>query len=130
VTDVRTTAPLQPIEVLCGGFPCQDLSVAGKGAGLAGAKSGLFFELARVARKLRPKLIIMENVPAVRKYRTVIEDALHEYGFRWITFSATTAGAPHLRRRVLSGPSRAPVANADRREPQRGGGSDELVRAP
>ena len=51
--------------VITGGFPCQDLSVAGKRAGLAGSRSGLFWEIIRLAKELRPKFLILENVPGL-----------------------------------------------------------------
>lgn len=56
---------LQPVELICGGFPCQDLSVAGNRAGLAGERSGLWFEFARIAGELRPNWIVVENVPGL-----------------------------------------------------------------
>src|SRR4051812_42445360 len=52
-------------DLLCGGFPCQDLSVAGRRAGLNGTRSGLFFEFARVAAELRPRWLLVENVPGL-----------------------------------------------------------------
>jgi hypothetical protein len=51
------------IDVICGGFPCQDISVAGKRAGLAGARSGLWSEFARIIGEIRPRHVIVENVP-------------------------------------------------------------------
>jgi len=51
--------------VLAGGFPCQDLSVAGRRAGLDGARSGLFFEIVRLADALRPRWLVLENVPGL-----------------------------------------------------------------
>ena len=101
VVDVREARGMAAVDVICGGFPCQDLSVAGKRAGLDGARSGLFYELARVVGEVQPSLVVLENVPGVAKFRAEIEAALPGYGFRWVKWSATTAGAPHLRRRVL-----------------------------
>ena len=101
VTDVRQARGMRGVDVVCGGFPCQDLSVAGKGAGLSGARSGLFFDLARVVREIQPSIVVMENVPGLWRYREAIEAELAGYGCRWVRWSATTAGAPHLRRRVL-----------------------------
>lgn len=101
VTDVRAARSMASVDVVCGGFPCQDLSVAGSRAGLEGERSGLFFEMARVVMAVRPALVVLENVPGVEAYREDIEGALPGYGFRWVRWSATTAGAPHLRRRVL-----------------------------
>jgi hypothetical protein len=99
--DVREARGMPPVDVVCGGFPCQDLSVAGSRKGLSGARSGLFFEFARVVVELQPSLVVLENVPGVAQYRDTIEEALPGYGCRWVRWSATTAGAPHLRRRVL-----------------------------
>lgn len=53
------------VDLLCGGFPCQDLSVAGRRAGLSGARSGLFHEFARLADALRPRWVVIENVPGL-----------------------------------------------------------------
>lgn len=61
--DIKAHAP--QIDLLCGGFPCQDLSVAGRRAGLDGARSGLFFEFLRLARELRPRWVLVENVPGL-----------------------------------------------------------------
>lgn len=101
VADVREARGMRGVDVLCGGFPCQDLSVAGSWAGLSGERSGLFYELSRVVAECQPSLVVLENVPGVAAFRSEIEAALPGYGFRWVKWSATTAGAPHLRRRVL-----------------------------
>ena len=53
------------IDVICGGFPCQDISLAGKGAGIEGERSGLWTEYARIISELRPKFVIVENVSAL-----------------------------------------------------------------
>ena len=67
--DVRTFPPSNPdewgIDVICGGFPCQDISFAGHGAGLAGERSGLWSELLRVTGVLRPSFVVVENVAAL-----------------------------------------------------------------
>ena len=57
--------PVPYVDVLCGGFPCQDISLAGRGAGLAGARSGLWGEFARLVGELRPRYVLVENVPAL-----------------------------------------------------------------
>jgi DNA (cytosine-5)-methyltransferase 1 len=81
-------ADLEPVGLLCGGFPCQDLSVAGARAGLAGARSGLFREFMRLAAGLRPRWLLIENVPGLlssnggRDMGTVI-GALAELGYGW-----------------------------------------------
>src|SRR3954468_9863595 len=56
---------LKPVDIVCGGFPCQDLSVAGKRKGLEGERSGLFYEMVRVTDELRPSFLIWENVPGL-----------------------------------------------------------------
>ena len=66
--DVRTFPPKEGewgVDVICGGFPCQDISVAGKGVGLAGARSGLWYEFARIIGEIRPRFVIVENVAAL-----------------------------------------------------------------
>ena len=103
-TDVRTITAetVHPVDVLVGGFPCQDISTAGKGAGLAGEKSGLFFEMARIVRELEPRIVVMENVPAItsRGLDTVLGTmASLGYGARWGGLRASEVGAPHRRER-------------------------------
>ena len=103
-TDVRTITAetVHPTDVLVGGFPCQDISTAGKGAGLAGEKSGLFFEMARIIRELRPRIVVMENVPAItaRGLDTVLSEvAACGYDARWGGLRASEVGAPHRRER-------------------------------
>jgi DNA (cytosine-5)-methyltransferase 1 len=89
--------------VICGGFPCQDLSVAGKGAGLDGKRSGLYREVIRLARDIRPKFIILENVAALldRGLGVVLGD-LAEIGYdaEWHCIPASYIGAWHRRDRV------------------------------
>jgi len=92
------------VDVIAGGFPCQDISVAGKGAGLNGERSGLFFEIIRVARQVRPRAIVLENVSAllVRGMGSVLGE-LAEIGFdaEWHCIPAAGVGAPHRRDRVF-----------------------------
>jgi site-specific DNA-cytosine methylase len=103
--DVRTVDPLDlpPIDVLCGGFPCTDLSVAGQQAGLDGEKSGLYSEVLRFARVLRPDHVVLENVPGLLQYRERLETDWDElgYGLTWVQARALDAGAPHRRSRVF-----------------------------
>lgn len=91
---------LPPIDIIFGGFPCQDISVAGAGAGLAGERSGLFFEIVRLAKEIEPAFLFLENVPAIRTrgLDTVVE-TLAELGYdsRWTTLSAESVGANHRR---------------------------------
>lgn len=92
------------VDVIAGGFPCQDISVAGKGEGLSGKRSGLFYEIIRVARQVRPRAIVLENVSAllVRGMGSVLGE-LAEIGFdaEWHCIPAAGVGAPHRRDRVF-----------------------------
>ena len=91
------------IDVVSGGFPCQDISVAGTGAGLDGERSGLWVEMARIIGEVRPRFAFVENSPALtsRGIDRVLGD-LAEMGFdaRWGVLSAADVGFPHLRERV------------------------------
>jgi DNA (cytosine-5)-methyltransferase 1 len=104
--DVRdcTATNLPPIDLLCGGFPCQDISNAGKRAGIGGERSGLWSEFARIIRELGPRYVVVENVSAllVRGLDRVLGDlAAAGYDAEWDVLSAADVGAPHLRRRVF-----------------------------
>jgi DNA (cytosine-5)-methyltransferase 1 len=90
------------VDIVYGGFPCQDISVAGTGKGLGGERSGLFFEIVRLVSEIRPKFVFLENVPAIRNRgadRVVGELARLRYDTRWITLSASEIGANHRRER-------------------------------
>ncbi|MGI9463611.1 MAG: DNA cytosine methyltransferase [Aestuariivirgaceae bacterium] len=92
------------VDVICGGFPCQDLSYAGQGLGLAGERSGLWSEIARLVRALRPRFVIVENVAALlaRGMGDVLGDlAGLGYDAEWSSVSACSVGAPHMRQRVF-----------------------------
>ena len=101
VTTLR--AELLPrIDIIFGGFPCQDLSVAGLGKGLAGERSGLFFEIVRLVQEIKPTFVFLENVPAIRtRGLSEVVHALAEIGYdcRWTCLSAADVGAPHKRER-------------------------------
>lgn len=92
------------VDVLCGGFPCQDISLAGKRAGIDGERSGLWSEYVRAIRALRPRYILVENVPGLltNQYMGRVLGDLAEGGYdaEWQVLSAYAFGAPHLRRRV------------------------------
>lgn len=91
------------VEVICGGFPCQDISCAGRGAGLAGARSGLWREYARLVGELRPRYVIVENVAALlgRGLSEVLGDlAALGYDAQWHCIPAAAVGAPHRRDRI------------------------------
>lgn len=90
------------IDIIYGGFPCQDISVAGRGKGLEGERSGLFFEIMRLAKEIRPPFIFLENVPAITVrggLRVVREIAEMGYDCRWCVISAASIGALHRRER-------------------------------
>jgi DNA (cytosine-5)-methyltransferase 1 len=94
--------------IITGGFPCQDLSVAGKRAGLAGKRSGLFWEICRILDETRTQTFILENVPGLLssnggKDMAVVIEALVERGYRvgWRLLDAQYFGIPQRRRRVF-----------------------------
>lgn len=91
------------IDIICGGFPCQDISCAGKGAGIDGERSGLWSEFARIISEVRPRYAFVENSPmlAVRGLGRVLGD-LSEIGYdaRWCVMGADDVGAPHVRKRM------------------------------
>jgi DNA (cytosine-5)-methyltransferase 1 len=104
LTGARLAADGIVPDVICGGFPCQDISVAGKGAGIAeGTRSGLWSAYARLIGDVRPKYVIVENVAAllVRGIDRVLGDlATLRYDADWHCVSAAAVGAPHERNRV------------------------------
>lgn len=124
--DVRTLRGdmLPPIDIIFGGFPCQDISVAGKGAGLTGERSGLFFEIVRLVDECKPSFVFLENVPAIRTrgLQAVAESfASRGYDFKWTILSAAEVGAPHLRKRwfaLASHPDRSAVRHWAERRPR------------
>jgi site-specific DNA-cytosine methylase len=98
---VRDDIPLP--DILCGGFPCQDISGAGHGAGLEGARSGLWFEMLRIADETRPTWIIAENVPILRsRGLEIVLGGLASIGYdAWYDgISAGHLGASHRRDRI------------------------------
>lgn len=89
--------------IIAGGFPCTDISSAGKGAGIEGDESGLWKEMARIIGEVRPRFVFVENSPVLtsRGLDTVCGDlAVMGYGCRWGIISAADAGAPHERKRI------------------------------
>jgi len=91
------------VDVICGGFPCQDISTAGKGAGITGERSGLWKEYARIIGEVRPRYAIIENVSAL--LHRGIGDVLYDlsalgYDAEWHCIPASAVGAPHRRDRV------------------------------
>ena len=92
------------VDIITGGFPCQDLSVAGKRAGIEGSRSGLWFEMLRIIREVRPAIVLVENVPGllIRGADRVFGD-LAESGYcaEWDCIPASAVGANHQRDRVF-----------------------------
>jgi DNA (cytosine-5)-methyltransferase 1 len=126
-------ATVEPVDVLCGGFPCTDVSAAGKRAGMHGTRSGLWSEFAKAIDILRPRMVVIENVrgllsahanrpmesddvsvgdggtvPVLRAAGAVLGDLADlGYNAQWTTLAAASVGAPHRRERVFI------VAHAD-----------------
>lgn len=124
--DVKTI-PVQAfknrIEIICGGFPCQDISVAGQKRGLINedgeaTRSGLWFEYKRLIKEVRPKWVIIENVRNLLSngLATVLQD-LSEIGYdaEWEIIPASAVGAPHFRERIwiVAYPRCAVIANTN-----------------
>jgi DNA (cytosine-5)-methyltransferase 1 len=91
------------VDGICGGFPCQDISSAGKGAGITGERSGLWKEFARIIKEAKPAWAFIENSPLLRSrgLEVVLQD-LAEIGYNaeWATYRASDVGAPHRRDRM------------------------------
>ena len=107
LTAERLTADGVGVDVICGGFPCQDLSASGRKAGVNGERSGLYAEVIRLARDLRPNFIILENVANLLVgergdwFGTLLGDvASIGYDAEWFYIPASWLGAPHARTRV------------------------------
>ena len=93
------------VDIVFGGFPCQDVSNAGKREGIKeGTRSGLWVEFARILREIRPRYVLVENVPGliIRGFDDVLGE-LAEMGYdaEWEMLSACEVGAPHVRKRVF-----------------------------
>lgn len=92
------------VDLISGGFPCQDISVAGLGAGLDGKRSGLWYEYARIIAEVRPRFVFVENVGAlISRGIDRVLGSLAALGFdaEWGCFRASDVGAPHRRERVF-----------------------------
>ena len=107
--DVRTVGTnLAPVDLICGGFPCQDLSVAGDRAGLGGERSGLWFEFHRILALARPSVCLIENVPGLlssdegRDLAIILRGLVDcGYGVAWRVLDAQFAGLAQRRQRVF-----------------------------
>jgi len=103
--------------VVAGGFPCQDISCAGRGAGLRGERSGLWREYARIIREIRPRYVFVENSPMLirRGLGDVLGDlAALRYDAAWGVVSAADMGAMHLRGRFWLTARRIPDPDSSR----------------
>lgn len=136
VVDVRNAkrSCLEEVEIVCGGFPCQDVSSAGKRAGLGGERSGLWYEYARVLGEFLPEWAIVENVASgATRWLSLVRHDLSALGYRSaaIELSAADIGAPHRRQRVFVVAHRDGGRRASERLPvQRGGHARESRNQP
>lgn len=108
---------LKSVDLICGGFPCTDISLAGKGAGLAGEHSGLWFEFDRIIGELRPAWVVVENVAALKSRgldRVLSDLDSRGYDAIWDCIPADSVGAPHERDRLFVVAWQVPDADGDR----------------
>ena len=110
LNDVRevTGDEFGTVDLICGGFPCQDVSVAGKRAGLAGERSGLWFDFHRIINRAKPGWVVIENVPGLlssnggRDFAVIIRGLVEcGYGVAWRVLDAQYFGVAQRRRRVF-----------------------------
>lgn len=106
--DIKKLKGLSKVDIVTGGFPCQDLSVAGRCKGLAGERSGLFWEIIRVCREIRPRWVFLENVPGLLSSNDgrdfgLIQSALGECGYivSWRVLNSQYFRISQRRRRVF-----------------------------
>jgi len=117
------------VDVVAGGFPCQDISAAGKGAGIDGQRSGMWRHMARIVGEVRPRYVLVENSPILtsRGLGVVLGDlAALGYDAEWCVLGASDAGAPHRRERIwimayakMSNDSACPSPNGSRERAQK-----------
>jgi len=109
IEDVRNVGrDVTAVDLVCGGFPCQDLSIAGPRTGLAGKRSGLWFEFLRILTELKPRWVVIENVPGLlsshrgRDFAIVLRGLVKcGYGVAWRVLDAQYFGVAQRRRRVF-----------------------------
>ncbi len=102
--DITKITEAPQVDWICGGFPCQDISNAGKRAGITGSRSGLWGEMVRTVRLVRPLHVLVENVAALlaRGMGRVLGDLAESgYDSEWDCLPACSVGAPHIRDRVF-----------------------------
>ena len=124
LTAARLRADGIHVDVITGGFPCQDISLAGKGAGLGGERSGLWFEYRRLIEEIAPRWVVIENVAALRSRGLEIvlgQLAALRYDAEWHCIPASAVGAPHRRDRVWI--VAYTVSSELRQQPRRGSGA-------
>lgn len=136
--DVREVGAhnLDPVDVLMGGFPCQDISIQGNTRGINGEKSGLWWEMWRIISDLRPKIIVLENVANVlRLGGSDVVGSLAKVGYdsEWCIVSAKSQGAPHKRARwfCVAYPSSNALSfrGSTKEDPTRKGNRDQILKA-
>ena len=95
---------LQPVDLICGGFPCQDISASKRGAqGISGSRSGLWWEMWRIVRDIRPKYMVAENVSMLtRRGLNIVLGSLAAIGYdaEWQNIPCYTIGGPQRRERI------------------------------
>lgn len=105
IGDIRTqnwAGLVGDVDIVSAGFPCQDISNAGKREGIKGERSGIWFNVAEAIRVIRPRYAFLENVSALRnRGLNEVVTSLHEIGYdaAWTTIRASDVGAPHHRDR-------------------------------
>ncbi len=91
------------VDIISGGFPCQDISVAGKGVGITGRKSSMWFEMERIISEIRPKEVFVENTPMlIKRGLTRVISGLTKMGYdtKWCVLGADDLGFNHRRKRI------------------------------
>lgn len=117
IKDVKEDTFPKPIDLITGGFPCQDISCSGKGVGLDGKRSGLWNEMRKVISNYRPRYVLVENVAALtfRGLGRVLADLTAlRYDTEWAVIPASACGAPHRRERcwIIAYPNRERCENS------------------
>tara|TARA_Y100000310_G_scaffold93496_1_gene90976 strand:- start:208 stop:963 length:756 start_codon:yes stop_codon:yes gene_type:complete len=124
ITTLQPSGAEWKVDLICGGFPCQDISTAGKRAGLHGDRSGLFFEAVRVVELLRPRWLLLENVAGLlNRGLDEVLGTLASIGFdaEWHCLQAADFGAPHIRDRVFI------IANANSKHNRHSHNGNETI---